>query len=193
MSHHRKENVPSANIWRSLDKWTWITYVYVTFSLLMVITSFGILIQDYRVNISEIIVTIALGWLKPCPINWYDGFKSIKILVIMWIIMSMSFNWFYNMEFRSSLIAQDFPDDIEHFDQLDILKNGFFIAQNYQGNRYITHLLIIKTEYLTTKVMGGQWLWLVLKAKPESGILMISGFGVTGHLMMQEKTGHLMM
>ena len=140
MSHHRKENVPSANIWRSLDKWTWISYVYVTFSLLIVATFFGLFIEDYRVVISEVIVTIAFGWLKLHAINWYDGFKSIKILVGMWLIIGLSFNWFYNIELRSSLIAQDFPDDIEHFDQLDILKNGFFITLNYKGKQDIFNL-----------------------------------------------------
>ena len=47
--------------------------------------------------------------------------------------MLFSFNLFYHVEFRSSIIAQDFPDEIENLEQVDILRSGLFISADYSG------------------------------------------------------------
>ena len=131
MSQHRKPFLPSSNLWRSLDKWTWISYILIILCLTCFAIFFTISIQISNVEITEVIIRMSLGWLEPREINWSDGFMSIKVIVVMWLLLGISFNLFYNVKFRSSLIAQEFPDDIEDMDQLDILRHGLFVSSEY--------------------------------------------------------------
>ena len=135
ISHHRKPLPSNVNLWQSLDRDTWFSYAYSTLCLVIIVILFGPALEIFRkVEVTEVIIRMAFGWIEPYKISWYKGYKSIKIIVVVWLFIGISFNWLYNVEFRSSLIAQIFPKDIDDFDQVDILGNGFFISSAYQGN-----------------------------------------------------------
>ena len=135
MSQHRKPILQPSNLWRSLDKWTWISYIFLILSLTNFIIFFAIFIGVYSVDVTELGMRMGLGWLEPHEITWFNGFKSIKVIVAFWLLLGISFNLFYNVEFRSSLIAQKFPGNIEDFDHVDILANALFIPSAYKGTR----------------------------------------------------------
>ena len=96
-------------------------------------TFFGFCFEKQQIEITEVFLRMSFGLLEPYEFKWYNGIKSVNVLIIVWIITAMSFHWFYNIEFRSSLIAQYFPHDIDDFDQVDIFDQGFYVPLAYKG------------------------------------------------------------
>ena len=55
----------------------------------------------------------------------------MRILVICWCIVGFSFNTFFNIDFRTSLLTQKFPPDIDTEADFDITKDGLFFHRLY--------------------------------------------------------------
>lgn len=86
-----------------------------------------------RVEAAEVVIRMTVGWLEPHCIDWYEGLKAAKILIVVWLLVGISFNLFYNVEFRSSLMTQNFPPDIDHLDQIEIFRDGLFYDYHSGG------------------------------------------------------------
>ena len=130
INHHRKPLNISGSLWESMDQECWSGFVYATITLIINVLVIGHLFTD-DVEISEVFVRMSIGWLEPHSITWYASIKSARICICLWLLLGISFNMFYNVEFRSSLITQQFPIDIDTFEQIDILRDGFYVERNY--------------------------------------------------------------
>lgn len=120
-----------------MDKATWTAYLCSILIVTTLLILFGAIIGKYQTSITDIIVHMSMILLEPYQVALDTGFGSVKILSLVCLLMAMSFLIFYNVEFRSSIIAQDFPDDIEKLEQLDILRSGLFTSFDYKGFMFI--------------------------------------------------------
>ena len=116
ISHHKRPTSRTGDIWGSLPISVWGCYGLTI--IVMVVTMFfiSINIREYinksEIEPTEIFLRMAIGWLEPHCINWYKGFKSVKVLVICWLLIGITFNAFFNVDFRSSLMTQKFPEPV---------------------------------------------------------------------------------
>ena len=83
-------------------------------------------------------IGMTFGILEPYGITWYKNVTSAQMVFLLWSALGFTFNLFYNIEFRSFLIAQKFPAPINHIDQVDLLADGYY---RHQACKYYCHLL----------------------------------------------------
>ena len=133
ISHHRRPLKVGTDLLRSMDKETWMGYLCSIVTITFIFICFGIYIGMDKIRPTHTLIGMAMILLEPYNVALFKGVKSMKMLVIICLLMAVSFNWFFNMEFRSSIIAQKFPDDIEQFEQVDILRHGLYIPMDYLG------------------------------------------------------------
>ena len=110
-----------------MDNHIWTSYALSAIMLAVVMVFIGTFtMKKKRIDVTEDILRMAFGWLEPYEIKWHNNHLSASTLITMWLLFSVSFNMFYNVEFRSSLMTQKFPPDIDHMAQVDIFKSGLY-------------------------------------------------------------------
>ena len=86
-----------------------------------------------NIDTTEITLRMGFGWLEPHSLTWYERVEAVRLLVICWCILGFSFNAFFNIDFRVSLLSQTFPPDIDDADQVDLARNGIFFDIAHQS------------------------------------------------------------
>ena len=126
LSHHQEPENEQGSLWNSLDLNVWAGYSLSGLILASVMLFFGSFIRK-PVELSEVLLRMTVGFLEPHAIQWYPRVKGVKILLLMYLLYGISFNMFYNVEFRSSLITQKFPSNVESSHQVDVASQGHYI------------------------------------------------------------------
>ena len=52
----------------------------------------------------------------------------------MWLITGITFNWFFNIDYRTMLMTQTFPPDIDSDKHIDVFRDGIFMDHALKAN-----------------------------------------------------------
>ena len=108
----------------------WFMFGLTLYVILFLTFLSGILFRR-KIDVSEVILRVLAGFFNSEMKLFFPGIMTTNELAGVWLFAAFSFIHLYSIEFRSSLIAQRFPPPIEHFQQTDILKDGFYIHPSY--------------------------------------------------------------
>ena len=135
LSHHPKPYDNTGSLWKSLDWGTWGSYGYSVIVLISLILQTNAFFS-HDLEPTDVILRMGLGWLEPHRIRWLQGIKGVKIIVLCWLIYGVSFNIFFNIDFRVSLTTQVFPEPINSDAQIDLFRDGIFLDEEYLGGSF---------------------------------------------------------
>lgn len=131
VSHHRRPISNLGSLWKSLDESTWICFAASILVISLIMMSINLLyaapnLDDWTLEPTDILLRLSLGSLEPHLIDWLPGVKAVNVLISFWLLLGISFNNFFNIDFRVALMTQIFPPDIESDAQIDVLRDGVF-------------------------------------------------------------------
>ena len=160
MSHHQKPLSNVGSLWQSLDRPTWGCFILAIFLLSVLLTFINILVIR-KADVTDILLRITLGSFRPEEIKWFKELKSFSLIIVTFGIITLSFNWFFNIDYRTALMVQTFPPNIESDEQIDIFHDGIFA--DYELRRAISMInLLLKVLQcsldLTNSVLMNQFL-----------------------------------
>ena len=127
ISHHPKPFANTGNLWDPFDLETWLLYALGICALLFsVLLIRGIHDKSHSVDLSDVMTRMTLGMFEQHRVTWYENVASAQAVILLFSILGLTFNIFYNIEFRFFLITQKFPEPINDIIQVDLMKSGFF-------------------------------------------------------------------
>ena len=141
ISSHKKAFKNIGTMWQSMDETSWFCYLLSTLiiSVILILITFN---YDSEIDPTNITLRICFGVLEPYQIIWLKGVKSIRILVTIWLLLGISFNMFFNIDYRSALMIQSFPPKINSDENIDLFRDGVFMDYRFE-NSLCKHLLTI--------------------------------------------------
>ena len=86
ISSHQKPYSNVGSLWQSFDKEIWGCFVFSILVLAVLMISLNS-ISNGNIEVTDIMIRIALGFLEPYVINWHKTVKSIRFLIISWLFL----------------------------------------------------------------------------------------------------------
>ena len=107
-------------------------------ALSMTMISISIFFTSFykKIEVTEILLRVGFGWLEPSEISWHEGSLSKAFIIASFLVFSISFDMFYKTDFRTSLIARNFPPELEDFTQASILDVGLYLDNQLVCKQY---------------------------------------------------------
>ena len=133
ISHHRRPISDFGNIWNALDKTSWACYALsiLLICLVMIIINYY---SNGKIDATDIMIQLSLGFFEPHLIKWQKKIELARLIISIWLILGITFNWFFNIDYRTMLLTQTFPPEINNDEHIDVFRDGVFMDLAYRTN-----------------------------------------------------------